>query len=139
MSTILTPRELALKHVDPNCADPILSIEADVPLQGEQIAVLKKMFASDKTIAGLEVFAPDGTSLGTVSRADMLAYILAQPSNVTRGGRIDQLEGAPVSNAPLFRCDAHQPPYQRLLWAASPQLLKCKVCGLTMQRAGSTL
>lgn len=137
MNTTLTPRELAQKRADPSCAGPTLSIEADVPLKGEQLTVLKKLFAADNSLAGLEVIAPDATSLGVVPRADLLAYMLAQPSAATRGGRIDQLEGAPVSEAPLFCCDAHQPPYQRLLWAASPQLLKCKVCGQTMHRARS--
>ena len=134
MSTVLTPRELAQRHADPTCAGPILSIEADVPLKGAQLAVLKKMLNADKTLAGLEVCAPDGASLGVVPRADVLAYIFAQPPSMTRGGRTDLLEGAPVSDAPLFRCAAHDPPFQRLLCAASPQPLKCKHCGQTMQR-----
>lgn len=135
MSTLLTPRELAQKHSGPACDGPTLSIEADVPLDGEKLAVLKNLLASDKTLAGLEVFEPDGTSLGAVPRADVLAHVLAGAPRVTRGGRIGQLEGSHVGEAPLFRCDAHQPPYRRLLWAASPQLLKCKVCGRTLQRA----
>lgn len=134
MSTVLTPRELALSHADSACAGPTLSIEADVPLKGEQLAVLEKLIAADETLVGLEVFAPDGTSLGVVPLADVLAYVLALPSGMMRGGRLD-IEGKHVSDAPLFRCDAHQPPYQRLLWAASPQLLKCKLCGQKMQRA----
>ena len=135
MSTVLTPRQLALSHADPACTGPTLSIEADVPLKGEQLAVLENLLAADEDLLGLEVFAPDGASLGVVPLTDVLAYVLAQPSGMTRGGRIGQLEGTHVSDAPLFRCDAHQPPYQRLLWAASPQLLKCKLCGQTMQRA----
>jgi len=135
MSTVLTPRELALSHADPACTGPTLSIEADVPLKGEQLAVLENLLAADEALVGLEVFAPDGASLGVVPIADVLAYVLAQPSGMMRGGRIGQLEGTHVSAAPLFRCDEHQPPYQRLLWAASPQLLKCKLCGQKMQRA----
>lgn len=137
MSTTLTARELAQKLADPAFDGPSLSIEADVQLGGEHVAVLKKLFAADKTLAGLEVFAPDGTSLGVVPRAHVLAYVLTRPTRLTRGGRVGQLEGSHVSEAPLFRCDAHQPkpPYQRLLWSASPQLLKCKVCGQTMRRA----
>lgn len=135
MSTTLTPRELAQKHADPAFDGPSLSIEADVPLEGDKLAVLKRLFAADKALAGLEVFAPDGTSLGVVPRAQVLAYVLAQPSTLTRGGRVGQLEGSHVGEAPLFRCDEHRPPYQRLLWAALPQLLKCRVCGKTMQRA----
>ena len=138
MSTTLTARALAQKHADPAFDGPALGIEADVPLEGDKLAALKKLFAADKALAGLEVFAPDGTSLGVVPRAQVLAYVMAQPSTLTRGGRVGQLEGSHVSQAPLFRCDAHQPqpPYQRLLWAASPQLLKCKVCGQTLRRAG---
>jgi hypothetical protein len=134
MSTVLTPRELALSHADPACAGPTLGIEADVPLKGERLAVLENLLAADEALVGLEVFAPDGASLGVVPLADVLAYVLAQPSGMTRGGRIGH-EGTHVSDAPLFRCDAHQPPYQRLLWAASPQLLKCKLCGQTLLRA----
>jgi hypothetical protein len=135
MSTTLTPRELAQEHADPAFDGPALSIEADVPLEGDKLAVLKRLFAADKALAGLEVFAPDGTSLGVVPRAQVLAHVLAQPSTLTRGGRVGQLEGSHVSEAPLFRCDEHQPPYQRLLWAPSPQLLKCKVCGQPLRRA----
>ena len=134
MSTVLTARELAQKYADPNCVGSTLGVDADVPLKGENVAVLEKLFA-DEALAGLEVFAPDGASLGVVPRADVLDYILEQPSGMTRGGRIGALEGAPVSEAPLFLCDAHEPPYQRLIGAASPQLLKCKVCGKTMRRA----
>ena len=36
MSPILTARELALRHADPACTGPTLSIEADVPLKGER-------------------------------------------------------------------------------------------------------
>jgi hypothetical protein len=135
MSPVLTPRELALSHADAACTGPTLSIEADVPLKGEQLAVLENLLAADEALVGLEVFAPDGASLGIVPLADVFAYVLAQPSGMMRGGRIGQLEGTHVSDAPLFRCDAHQPPYQRLLWAASPQLLKCKLCRQKMQRA----
>jgi hypothetical protein len=136
MSTVLTPRELALSHADPTCTGPTLSIEADVPLKGEQLAVLENLLAADEALVGLEVFAPDGASLGVIPLADVLAYVLAQPSGMMRGGRIGQLEGTHVSDAPLFRCpNEHQPPYQRLLWAASPQLLKCKLCGQTLLRA----
>ena len=135
MSPVLTPRELALSHADSACTGPTLSIEADVPLKGERLAMLANLFTADESLVGLEVLAPDGASLGVVPLADVMAYVLAQPSSIMRGGRIGQLEGTHVSDAPLFRCDAHQPPYQRLLWAASPQLLKCKLCGQTMQRA----
>jgi hypothetical protein len=135
MSPVLTPRELALSLADPACIGPTLSIEADVPLKGEQLAVLEELITADETLVGLEVFAPDGASLGVVPLEDVFAYVLAWPSGMMRGGRVGQLEGTHVSDAPLFRCDAHQPPYQRLLWAASPQLLKCKLCGQKMQRA----
>ncbi len=136
MSTdTLTARELARRHADPAFDGQSLSIEADVPLEGERTALLKRMFAADKSLAGLEVFDADGASLGVVPRAQVLAYVLANPSTLTRGGRVGQLEGSHVSAAPLFRCDAHQPPYQRLLWAASPQLLKCKGCGQPLHRA----
>lgn len=134
MSTVLTAREMARRHADPACVGPMLSIEADVTLKGEQLDVLEELFDEDATLAGLEVFAPDGSSLGIVPRAAVLAYILARPSGTTRGGNIGRLEGAPVSDAPLFRCDEHNPPYQRLLWAASPQPLKCKECGRKMLR-----
>lgn len=135
MSTTLTARELAHKHADPVFDGPSLGIEADVPLEAERVALLKRTFAADKALGGLEVLASDGTSLGVVPRAQVLAYVLAHPTGLTRGGRVGQLEGSHVSEAPLFRCDAHQPPYQRLLWAASPQLLKCKVCGQPLRRA----
>ena len=135
MSTTLTARELAQKYADPAFDGPALGIEADVPLEGERLAALNKLFADDEALAGLEVFAPDGASLGVVPVVEVLTYASAQPSTLTRGGRIGQLEGSHVGDAPLFRCDAHQPPYQRLLWAGSPQLLKCKVCGREMQRA----
>ena len=136
MSTTLTARELAQRHADPECDGPSLSIEADVPLEGERVAVLKRLFAADKVLGGLEVFEPGGASLGVVPRAQVLAYLLlARPTTLVRGGRVGQLEGAHVSDAPLFRCDEHQPPYQRLLWAASPQLLKCKLCGQPLRRA----
>lgn len=135
MSPLLTPRELALSHADAACTGPTLSIEADVPLKGEQLAMLEKLITADETLVGLEVFAPDGASLGVVPLADVLAYVLAQPSGMMRGGRTGQLEGTHVSNAPLFRCEEHQPPYQRLLSSGSPQLLKCKLCGQKMQRA----
>jgi hypothetical protein len=135
MSTTLTARELSQQHADPAFDGPSLSIEADVALEGDKLAVLKRLFAADKALGGLEVFTSDGASLGVVPRARVLAYVLARPSTLTRGGRVGQLEGSHVSEAPLFRCDAHQPPYQRLLWAASPQLLKCKVCGRPLRRA----
>ena len=136
MSTVLTPRELALSHADPSCTGPTLSIEADVPLKGEKLAMLEKLIADDETLVGLEVFAPDGASLGVVPLADVLAYVLAQPSGTMRGGGIGQPRGTHVSAAPLFRCpNEHHPPYQRLVWAASPQLLECKLCGQKMQRA----
>jgi hypothetical protein len=134
MSTDMTARELALQYADTAFDGSALGIEADVPLGGERLAVLKNLFASDKALGGLEVFGDDGASLGVVPRAALLAYILKQPSTLTRGGRIGQLEGSHVGEAPLFRCEAHQPPYQRLLWAGSPLLLKCKVCGQALQR-----
>lgn len=135
MSSVLTARELARRLADPACTGPALSIEADVPLEGDKLDLLEELLDEDPALAGLEVFAPDGTSLGVVPRAAVLDYVLEQPSELTRGGRVGQLEGAPVGDAPLFQCDAHQPPYRRLLWAASPRLLACKVCGQTLRRA----
>jgi len=135
MSTTLTARELAQRYADPAFDGPALGVEADVPLEGARLSALNKLFADDETLAGLEVFEPDGTSLGVVPLAEVLTYASEQPSSLVRGGRVGRLEGAHVSDAPLFRCDAHQPPYRRLLWAASPQLLKCKVCGNRLQRA----
>lgn len=135
MSTTLTARELAQKHADPAFDGPTLGVEADVRLEGERLSTLNKLFADDEALAGLEVFEPDGTSLGVVPLVEVLEYVSEQPSSLTRGGRVGQLEGAHVSDAPLFLCDAHQPPYRRLLWAASPQLLKCKVCGRDLRRA----
>ena len=135
MSNALTPRELALRHADPSCAGPTLSIEADVPLEGEGRAWLERLLEEDESLAGVEVLAPDGASLGVVPVSDVLDYLLEQSLGPTRGGRVGQLEGAPVGDAPLVQCDAHQPPYRRLLWAASPRLLACKVCGQTLRRA----
>lgn len=135
MSNALTPRDLALRHADPSCAGPTMSIEADVPLEGERLGWLAKLLEEDESLAGVEVLAPDGASLGVVPVSDVIDYLLEQSLDPARGGRIGQLEGAPVGDAPLFQCDAHQPPYRRLLWAASPQLLACKVCGQTLRRA----
>ena len=137
MSNVMTARELAQRYADPDCTGPTIGIEADVPLDGGKLAVLENLLVEDKALAGLEVLAPDGTSLGVVPLADVLEYVLEQPSDMTRGGHIRQLEGVPVSNAPLFRCDAHEPAEQRLLWAASSQLLTCQVCGRRMQRVKS--
>lgn len=135
MSNALTPRELAHRHADPACAGPTVSIEADVRLEGENLSWLERVLDEDETLAGVEVFEFDGSSLGVVPVADVLDYVLAQSLGPTRGGRVGQLEGAPVGAAPLFQCALHEPPYRRLLWAASPQLLRCKVCGQTLQRA----
>lgn len=135
MSNALTPRELALRHADPSCAGPTLSIEADVPLEGERLAWLERLIVEDESLAGVEVMASDGASLGVVPVSDVLDYLLKQSLGPTRGGRVGQLEGAPVGDAPLFQCDAtDHPPYRRLLWAASPRLLACKHCGRTLRR-----
>lgn len=135
MRNALTPRELASRHADPACAGRTVSIEADVPLMGENLSWLERVLEEDESLDGVEVLDADGTSLGVVPVADVLDYVFADSFGPTRGGRVGQLEGAPVGAAPLFQCTLHEPPYRRLLWAASPQLLRCKECGQTLQRA----
>lgn len=89
----------------------------------------------DDAIQGLEVITSEGQSLGFISSEAMLNYVEAQVlEEPTMGGSIGELEGDLLSDAPLFRCDRHNPPDEILVVIARPNLLKCSICGQPMQR-----
>jgi hypothetical protein len=78
----------------------------------------------------------EGEALGVISNDTLQDYLDAQADESDdRGGSVGQLEGDPVSEPPLFRCDAHEPATQRLVFYVAPALLRCPTCGQQMKRA----
>ena len=66
LSNALTPRELALSTTTrPAPADAEHS-RPTLPLEGERLAWLERLLEEDESLAGVEVLAPDGASLGVV-------------------------------------------------------------------------
>ncbi len=134
MSKTLTPRELLEQYPGQTVLKPAPRIEADLPLKNKALDRLIDLFEDD-AIQGLEVITTEGESLGFISHEAMREYIEAKLfEEPTMGGNIGKLEGDLLSDAPLFRCDRHNPPDEILVAIARPNLLKCSICGQPMQR-----
>jgi len=136
MSTVVTPRELLAQHPGQAPAGPTLGVEADVALEGVFLDKVVELLTDDESLVGLQVFSSEGEALGVISN-DMLQdyFDIQADESDDRGGGLGRLEGDLVSDPPLFRCDAHQPATQQLIYYASPALLRCPTCGAQMKRA----
>lgn len=132
--TSMTFGQLLKQHSDPVPTGPPLVVDADMTLQDGVLDVVNRHFLADESLVGLAVIAPDGKTLGVIPLNTFLDYLEVQQSIATqvRGGGLDMLAGHAVSEVPFYRCDRHEPPYQRLSWNAQPI---CQVCGQPMKRA----
>ena len=125
--------ELLHLSTDPVPTGPTLAVDADMMLEDMVLDVVNRHFLADESLVGLAVIASDGKTLGVIPLNTFLDYLEAQQSNTTRvrGGGLDMLAGHAVSDVPFYRCDRHEPPYQRLSWYAQPM---CRTCGQPMKR-----
>ena len=131
--TRMTFEELLHQSTDPVPTGPTLAVDADMTLEDMVLDVVNRHFLADESLVGLAVITPDGKTLGVIPLNTFLDYLEAQQSNTTRvrGGGLDRLAGQAVSDVPFYRCDRHEPPYQRLSWDAQPI---CRTCGQPLKR-----
>jgi hypothetical protein len=132
--TSITFEELLHKSTDPVPTDQTLAVDANLMLEDSVLDAVNQHFLADESLVGLAVIASDGKTLGVIPLNTFLDYLQAQQSNTTRvrGGGLDRLAGHAVSDVPFYRCDRHEPAYQRLSWDAQPM---CRICGQPMKRA----
>ena len=131
--TSMTFEELLHQSTDPVPTGQTLAVDADMTLGDSVLDAVNQHLLADELLVGLAIIAPDGKTLGVIPLNTFLDYLEAQQSNATRvrGGGLDRLAGQAVSDIPFYRCDWHEPPYQRLSWDAQPL---CQVCGHPMKR-----
>jgi hypothetical protein len=132
--TSMTFEELLHQSTDPVPTGQTLAVDADIMLEDSVLDAVNRHFLADESLVGLAVITPDGKTLGVIPLNTFLDYLEAQQNNATRvrGGGLDMLAGHAVSEVPFYRCDRHEPPYQRLSWDAQPI---CRTCGQPMKRA----
>jgi hypothetical protein len=132
--TSMTFEELLHQSTDPVPTGQTLAVDADIMLEDSVLDAVNQHFLTDESLVGLAVITPDGKTLGVIPLNTFLDYLEAQQNNATRvrGGGLDMLAGHAVSEVPFYRCDRHEPPYQRLSWDAQPI---CRTCGQPMKRA----
>ena len=131
--TSMTFEQLLKQHTDPVPTGQTLAVDADMTLEDMVLDVVNRHFLADESLVGLAVIASDGKTLGVIPLNTFLDYLEAQQSDTSRvrGGGLDRLPGHAVSDVPFYRCDRHEPPYQRLSWDAQPI---CRTCGQPLKR-----
>ncbi|MCP4408116.1 MAG: zinc ribbon domain-containing protein [Gammaproteobacteria bacterium] len=134
MTNNLTAQELLELNPDSAITNPTLGIESNTPLKGHLLEKVIELFYDDDSLAGVQVLNDQGEALGMITIEALLDYHARSLKARSRGGSPDQMEGRWVSEFPLFHCDAHEPTVQRLVYYASPTLLRCPTCGQQMKR-----
>ena len=134
MTKNLTAQELLELNPGSAVASPALGIESDTLLKGHILERVIGVFYDDDSLTGLQVLNSQGETLGIITIEALLDYHAQSLKAHNRGGSPDQIEGHLVSEFPLFHCDAHEPVTQRLIYYATPALLRCPTCGQQMKR-----
>ncbi len=134
MTKNLTAQELLELNPGPAMTGPTLGIESDIALKTHLLEKVIEVFYDDDSLTGVQVLNSQGEALGMITVEALLDYHAQSLEAHKLGGSPNQMEGRWVSEFPLFHCDAHEPVTRRLIYYASPSLLRCPTCGQQMKR-----